>query len=146
MLNKTDVQFVGVWDLESFEMRSSNNSIFFPYGSNPIGRLIYTASKYMSANLTCSDYSKFNYDNPLLAAPYEWANVGKNNICYSGKYSTDDKYIYHEVDYSLFPNWIGTILQREYAFKDDKLVLIADVDTLESGLFYKAYLVWKKTG
>jgi len=133
----------GTWVMESFEYRAGDGTAFYPYGKDAKGILMYDKNGFMSAiiartdrpDLSVVDFSKISDDEKI--------ELSKGFLSYSGRYEITPDRILHYVELSYFPNWIGTTLERFYAFEHDKLIL----STPETGLRGKqfvGYITWKK--
>ncbi|MGH8595984.1 MAG: lipocalin-like domain-containing protein, partial [Gammaproteobacteria bacterium] len=44
-------KLLGSWDLVSLENRGADGSVHHPFGTNPVGRITYTADGLMSAQI-----------------------------------------------------------------------------------------------
>ena len=64
-------------------------------------------------------------------------------ISYCGKYAVEDNYMYHYIEVSLFPNWVGERQERFYEFVEDKLILSTPLQ-LVGGMKLSSHLIWEK--
>ena len=102
-------RLVGTWALERFTLALPDGSILEPLGSAPVGRLVYTASGFMSAHLMPGDG----------AAPV--ATLG-----YCGRWRVDGDRVLHEVEISSRPGMTGTTQVRPMALEGDRLTLTSE--------------------
>ena len=56
---KISDEFIGVWNLISFERRTAAGEVTYPMGAKPVGRLTYDALGRMSAQIMRPDRPKF---------------------------------------------------------------------------------------
>jgi hypothetical protein len=64
-------------------------------------------------------------------------------ISYAGKFEVRGNKVYHHVDVSLFPNWVGGDQVRNFRFENNRLLL--STDPVPGDEKQKAgYLIWEK--
>ncbi len=137
--------FVGTWRLLSFEFRKENGDVFYPYGQDVNGYLIYTQEGYMSVSLSKKERSKFTTEDLVRINVVEKAAALDTYSSYGGKYKVcrDEKKVIHYIDVSLIPNLIGTAQERYYQFKGNKLILTTP-PLLVEGIKQTGVLVWQQ--
>lgn len=112
---------VGVWRLVEFETETTDGARDRPYGDAPEGRLVYTAGGIMSAHLGRGDRPAFsglgatNEDRALAAM--------RTHFSYSGRYRVEGDQVFHDVDMSISPDWVGTVKMRRISFDGPDLIL-----------------------
>jgi hypothetical protein len=119
-------RLIGAWDLVSWsEIKSDGNTDPSP---GDIGKLIYTAEGYVSAQIVRRDLDHFQYDDWRRASEAEIATAWKGYFGYFGTYSVDAarQVITHHIEGASFPNLVGTNQVRHYRFEDSRLILDAD--------------------
>ena len=134
-------QFIGTWRLLSCELKNNNGQVTYPFSKDAIGYLIYTEAGYMSTNvMTTSNRIKFVDGNNDIAGGTieEKVAAAETYLAYCGQYEILDNKVIHHVKASLFPNEVGTDLERLFEFKDSILLLTA------SFLEQTAYLEWER--
>jgi hypothetical protein len=116
---------VGVWRLRSFEARRSDGEVLQPFGREPRGSLVYTASGHFSVHLIRPDRPRFEADDPLKGTPEEIDAAFKGVISYYGSYECDRArgLVVHHVAGALFPNWEGKTHERLLTLEGDRLRL-----------------------
>ncbi|WP_405984215.1 lipocalin-like domain-containing protein [Streptomyces sp. NBC_00872] len=138
-------QVVGTWQLMSFTAEYTERpGITYPLGQDATGIIMYTADGYMSAQIMRPgrhDYHLLDSDGDDLE---QAAAAATGYLAYSGKYTVDEsaRTLHHDVEVSLLPAWLGTILIREATFDGNQLTLVAD-DTFPRGMVHSV-LVWKR--
>lgn len=99
---------VGTWSLVSWEAVDESGNREDAFGKNPTGILMYDTFGYMNAQLMKSERTNFSSDVLHEGSSDEIVAAYKSYACYYGKYEEVEpgKYI-HEVEGSLFPNWVN---------------------------------------
>jgi hypothetical protein len=119
------LSLVGTWKLVSFEDALPSGECKHPYGKNPIGLLIYTATGHMSVQIMSRDrqpVSEGSFDE-ISANEIKDAVAGFTGFC--GTYSVDsgNRIVVHRVECHVLPGSVGKELRRAYELDDDRLVL-----------------------
>ena len=92
---------VGAWSLSSYELRPKpSGTITTPFGTRPVGRILYEANGQMSAQLMRPETTAFASNDPLRATDEEAALAWRNYIGYWGTYTIDARagIITHHID------------------------------------------------
>lgn len=136
---------LGYWNLIKFEAIADDGSVIYPYGKNVRGMLHYADNEIMSAQLGDAMRANFVEQDFRNAKPDEIIEAFRNYIAYFGKYSINEnrKYIIHEIEMSLFPNWIGTRVKRNFELNGDILILSANKLDYD-GVLRTPTLTWQK--
>ncbi|RCJ24929.1 hypothetical protein A6S26_17135 [Nostoc sp. ATCC 43529] len=141
----TNKILVGTWKLISWETKTSEGIILYPFGKNVIGYLSYTDKGYMSAMIMRNDCLSITISSeefmkarttllkPLLLlfkwqelkTLFKYLQVATNYISYSGKYEIQGNKVLHHVEISFLPDWIGTTIERTFEITGEKLLLIS---------------------
>ena len=143
-----DNRFIGAWTVASWELRpTQGGEPYYPLGKDCTGLLIYSADGHMSVVL--SKPGRAPFETPFLfeGTPAEKIAAMESYTSYAGRYEVREKEgkVIHHVEYSLFPNWIGTAQERFFEFGQGRLTLSA-APFEKDGVEQAAYLVWKKLG
>jgi hypothetical protein len=118
----TDPLF-GVWKLQSFLMTDQNGKEEYPFGVNPVGFLAYLPHGYMIVTLGSANRPNLPVDSLRNAAPDELIlNMVQTYNSYCGRYEIKNTTVYHHVELCMFPNWTGTILERQFEIDGNILV------------------------
>ena len=133
--------FVGSWELLSFESEDENGSIERPFGRNITGFLAYCSDGNMNVNIMRNDRLKFKSGDFTIASEEEMKS-SMFYIGYAGRYEIQDGFILHHIDVSFFPNWVGQTQRRLYSFDHGELTLETEPINALGGL-KKFRLVWK---
>jgi hypothetical protein len=121
-------RFAGVWKLLSCELKASNGDISYPYGEQPVGRLIYDKAGRMSA-LLMRPGRRSSYTSGRLreSTREDLVEALTGFTAYFGTYDIDEssRTVIHHVQASIYPSWVGTDLKRTYEFSGNRLTLTA---------------------
>ncbi|MFW9259890.1 lipocalin-like domain-containing protein [Nostoc sp. CALU 546] len=136
-------QFIGTWQLVSWENRDSDGNVIYPYGQDAIGYIMYNADGYMSVNIMMANRSNFASEVILTGTTEEQAVASQSYLAYCGNYEIQSDKIIHYIATSLFPNWVGTVQERFFQFEGDRLVLSTPPLSV-SGKQQTAHLTWER--
>jgi len=139
----TDNLFLGTWRLVSFEVRSAGDKVYYPWGENPAGYIMYNADGYMSVSMMASDRPAFEASDLPKGTEQEKVAAADKYISYAGKYEVRGSKVIHHVDVSLFPNWVGGNQERNFKFEGNRLLLSAD-PVPDDEKQKAGYLIWEK--
>ena len=123
--------FIGTWQLVNWQYLI--NGEISNFWENPSGILIYTSEMKMSAVLMDSNRKNFESNFLSKGTSEEKLAAVESYISYSGDFSINEQSVYHHVQFSLFPNWIGTDLVRQYEFSGSREELILSTSPVEAG-------------
>ena len=138
----TDIEnFIGTWKLVSVETRKDDGSIYRK--GNRTGYLIYSSDGYMSVAFMKEGRKRFESGDIRGGTLEEKIEAFDGYISYCGNYSVEDNLVIHDIEVSLFPNWIGEKQERYYKFDGLYLTLSTPLQ-LVGGLSLSSHLVWKK--
>jgi Lipocalin-like domain len=134
---------IGTWKLVSFEVRSEDGSVTFPWGSDVTGQVIYGPDGYMSGCLMPANRPSFASADVMGGSAAEFEAAMKSYIGYAGPYSLERDRVIHHANVSLFPNWTGTDIERFYEVDGNRLTL-STPPSVFGGYKVTAALVWEK--
>ena len=139
-MTKSDL--VGVWRLESFELRSSDGQRTFPMGRDAKGYISYTEDGFLSATIMEQRRRLFESNDIRGGTIEERAEAAGGYLSYCGSYEVNQGQVIHHVEVSLFPNWILTDQVRLCEIEGDRLTL-STLPFLIAGKEQTAHLVWR---
>lgn len=141
-------QLVGAWRLVSYEVRPRDGSAAaYPLGRDVRGWLLYTRDGYMSAQLMAAGRPPYAIGDPHHGADDECAAAARGYIAYSGPFQVaDNGTLTHEMDVSLFPNWVGNVQQRIAVLDGDRLRLGPAAPVRIDGREVDVLLLWVRAG
>jgi hypothetical protein len=140
-------KLIGSWRLLSFEARTSDGRVLFPFGHDVRGVLTYTGDGRMSATVAKAARQPFAINDQQKGTPEEYTAAVQTYISYLGTFDVDraTHTVVHHVEQSIFPNWDGQDQVRYYAFSDhgDRLE-ITTPPTPFGGATVVAAVVWER--
>lgn len=119
-------KIIGTWKLVSWTYKNASNQTVNYFSDNPMGILMYDRDGYMNAQLMKS--GRANIDARALGSGnmQETDGAYRSYAAYFGKYyEVAPGELIHEVEGSLFPNWVGQKEIRYARFEDGYLILSA---------------------
>lgn len=107
---------LGSWELVSFTVHGEDGQIAHPLGPEPTGLGIYTGHGLVSAQLMA---------DPQVPVVPAAGPTGRGYVAYTGRYRIDTaaRTVEHQVECSLEPTWVGTVLRRTYELDGELLTL-----------------------
>ena len=141
MIELSREDFVGTWRLISVETRKEDGSLHRK-GSRT-GYIIYSADGYMSVAFMKEGRTEFASGDIRGGTVEEKVEALNGYISYSGRYEVEGTSVFHNIEVSLFPNWIGDRQERFYEFDGERLTLSTPLQ-LVGGIQLSSHLVWEK--
>lgn len=121
----TDRQFLGTWKLKVCDGRCSDGTVFYPFGENPEGMLMYGADGHMMVMLMKPGRSKFSSNDSFQGLPEQVKEAFEGFEAYGGTYTLNlnEGTVTHHLEVCRFPNQEGIRQTRSFAFKENILEL-----------------------
>jgi hypothetical protein len=113
----------GAWRLESFAFADDAGAEWYPLGCEPRGFLFITEDDHVAFNFMAADRRPFAADDLFGGRPEELASAAATVVSFAGPFRIEGETLVIDVQYSLFPNWIGSTQVRGFAFEGETLVL-----------------------
>jgi hypothetical protein len=133
--------FVGTWKLASIDTRKADSSLH--RSGKRKGYIVYSADGYMSVAFMKEGRSEFTAGDIRGGTVEEKIEAFNGYISYSGPYEVTETSVFHNIEVSLFPNWIGEKQERFYKFNGKRLTLSTPLQ-LVGGMQLCSHLVWEK--
>jgi hypothetical protein len=123
LLSKND--FVGTWKLVSFDVRDLDGGTTSPFGKDVGGMLIYDVRGNFSVQLMRRGRPSFASGDMQDGTDEELRAAIGGYISYYGTYEVDEaaQTMTHNVEGSLFPNFVGGAQTRFFQISADRLTL-----------------------
>ena len=146
---------VGSWNLISFSIikhKGPSSKIKYPFGTDAIGRIIYSADGNMNATLSHKERLPFSaaLEQSHLAPLKEKGMAFDTYMNYTGTYQIFPKdiqsgIIEHHVDMAFNPSMIGRIQRRHYNILPNATLKLSYVwEKKDNNKQYSFELLWKK--
>jgi len=120
---------VGTWMLESFTSTDEKDVVSDAMGPGATGYLTYGPDGWMSVQLMQAGRKPFAVPDMDGGTPEQTIAAARSFFAYAGPYDVDEanRIVYHNLKFSLMPNWIGG-RQKRYVKTtgDDRLELSGD--------------------
>ena len=136
-------RWLGTWKLEAMELHSLNGVVTYPYGKDPTGYIMYLQPDRMAVAFGSGDRLPFAADDMLGGTEREKGSAFNSFVCYCGTFHVGVQSVVHQIEVSLFPNWVGTSQERFYEFVGNTLRL-SSKPFLINGEQQTAHLIWRK--
>ena len=139
--------FTGNWKLVSSEFRLPDGQVVYPFGRDAVGMLMYSAGGRMCVQIMRPDRCTFASGDRLRGTTEEIKSAFEGYAAYFGTYEVnhEEGTVTHQIEGSLFPNWVGVNQKRFFEFSDDRLTLRAP-EVLLGGQQMTGSLSWKRIG
>jgi hypothetical protein len=113
---------VGAWRLLRYWTRYDGGPVLHPLGERPVGLMLYGPDGHMCGTMQRADPLRFAVPDRLAATVDEKARAFDDYVTYCGRWRSDGRRVWHRVEASLMPNWIGEEQEREIRWLDDDRV------------------------
>ena len=133
----------GAWKLKSLETRASDGSVSYPWGKETLGYAVISSDGYFCVAIMSANRKRFSSQDMKGGSVEERASAADSYISYSGPCEIEKGKFRVKVEVSLFPNWIGTIQERNYKIKG-KTLFVSTAPTLVNGKEQIGYLTFER--
>jgi hypothetical protein len=137
-------ELVGGWLLERWDYAVDGEPRGYPMGEDAVGQILYTSDGRMSAVLSMASRPRLTGDQFHKAPAEEREVAALTYVSYGGTYDVVDDVVTHHVEFSLFPNWVGTDLVRQISYDGELLVLTGEPETSSTGKTVVNRLFWRR--
>jgi len=144
--SRASVPIVGAWKFISFEIQKADGQVIYPFGKNAQGSIIYTRSGRFSAQVKRPDRPQFASGDQMKGTIEEIEANYKGFVSYYGPYEFDSEngFMVHHVEGSLFPNWEGQPQKRFFELSGNRLKLSSPPTLWGGGGEIVAVLLWER--
>ena len=115
--------FIGTWRLVSFELRSRDGQVSYPFGEDAVGYVMYSQDGYVSFTIMSANRPKFASGDIAGGSSEEKIAALDTYFSYCARYEVRGDRVIHHLEVSLFPNWIGADQERFFEFEGNRLIL-----------------------
>src|SRR5437879_7032976 len=122
-LSAEERALVGSYGLLSFQDIADDGEIREPLGLNPVGFIVYSAERCISAVIMRAGRPNFVDGDILGGSDAERVAAFGSASAYAGRWAIEDGQVVHRLEATTFPNWTGTEQRRTYELVGDRLRL-----------------------
>jgi hypothetical protein len=140
-----DHPLVGAWRLRRWLALAEDGSESKPMGEAPEGLLVYSGDGTMIGIMGPAARPLFASDDVTGGTDNERAQAFATFIAYGGHYEIEGDTVRHDVEASLFPNWIGTVQRRRWDLSEDwRLLTLTSPPLALGGVVRVQQLTWER--
>lgn len=133
----------GRWRLVSWENKSADGAVSFPFGKGAAGYIQYDADGFMFAAVMHDERPHLTEWDPFSGTVSDKARVSETFISYCGRYEYQGDTVVHHVELALYPGWVGGDQTRLVELAGNRLTLSTRPSMIE-GREQTARLVWER--
>jgi hypothetical protein len=134
---------IGTWRLISWENRDADGQVSYPLGRDAAGYIMYNPDGYMFVAIMRPERPKFAAGDLLSGTVEERSQAAATYVSYCGRYEFRGETVIHQVELSLFPNWVGVEQERLVEVRGDRMTL-STRPMLFGGMQRSAHLIWER--
>jgi hypothetical protein len=108
-----------------------------------VGYISYTQDGYVFVAMMRHDRMQFTAGDLLRASAEEKARAAETYMTYCGRYELRGDTVVHQVELSLFPNWVGVDQERLVEIAGNRLT-VSTRPMLLGGIQRSGHLVWER--
>lgn len=112
-------RLVGTWRLVDWARIDADGTRTPPLPGAK-GLICYTADGFMFATLMGADRKAFAGFDPMGGTAEETHHAMSTALSYCGRWRMEGDRLFHNVELSMFPNWVGTEMTRTTRFEGDR--------------------------
>ena len=124
----------GTWMLDSFTAADEDGEVIDIMGAGATGFICYSDDGWMSVQIVKPDRLRYDIPDVEGGTDEQTLSAARGLFAYAGKYTVDEEnaVVYHHLQFSLIPNWIGS-KQKRYITRESDTVLILSADPVRMG-------------
>lgn len=122
-------KLLGTWKLHSFTGTDEEGVTVPIMGEGATGFICYSQDGWVSVEIMRAKRPRYDIPDIELGTDEQTLAAARGMFAYAGPFTVDEenKIVYHEIEFSLIPNWIGSRQKRYVRFEGDStLILTAD--------------------
>ncbi len=135
-------RLVGTWRLDDWARVDADGKRTPPL-PGATGLITYTADGFMFATLTGSGRKPFAGFDPMGGSAEETHHAMSTALSYCGRWRMEGDRLIHNVELSMFPNWVGAEMTRTTRFEGDR-AYVTTLPITDNGKTFVFELVLKR--
>jgi len=128
-------KLLGTWKLASFTGTDEAGTTTHIMGEDATGFICYSPDGWVSVQILRSGRPRYSIPDTELGTDEQTLACARGTFAYAGRFTVDeeDSIVYHDLEFSLIPNWIGSRQKRYVRFEDGGNTLILSADPVRIG-------------
>jgi hypothetical protein len=128
-------RLIGTWFLESFTGTAPDGSVVHIMGADASGFISYTEDGWVSVEIIKAGRPRYSIPDTELGSDEETLACARGIFAYAGEFEVDEDsgIVFHNLKFSLIPNWIGSSQKRYIHLSDDGMQLELTSDPCRMG-------------
>jgi hypothetical protein len=124
----------GTWKLDSFTGTDEDGETIDMMGVGATGFICYSGDGWVSVQIAAADRPRYDIPDVGGGTMEQTLAAARSLFAYAGPFEVDEEngIVYHNLQFSLIPNWIGS-KQKRYINKEDENVLVLTADPARMG-------------
>ena len=128
-------KLLGTWKLESFTGTDETGETVHIMGEGATGFICYSQDGWVSVEILRADRPRYDIPDTELGSDEQTLAAARGMFAYAGNFKVDEEsqIVYHELEFSLIPNWIGSRQKRYVQFENNEKTLVLTADPVRIG-------------
>jgi hypothetical protein len=124
----------GTWKLDSFTGTDEEGVTTDIMGAGATGFICYSSDGWVSVQIAKADRPRYDIPDTEGGSVEQTLAAARSLFAYAGPFEVDEEngIVYHNLQFSLIPNWIGS-KQKRYITKESDTVLVLSADPVRMG-------------
>jgi hypothetical protein len=124
----------GTWKLESFTGTDEAGETIDMMGPGATGFICYSDDGWVSVQIAGAERPRYDIPDVGGGTEEQTLAAARSLFAYAGPFEVDEEngIVYHNLQFSLIPNWIGS-KQKRYIGKESDTVLVLTADPARMG-------------
>lgn len=123
-------KFQGSWSLAKWTDRNEAGEIFYPFGEDAFGRIVYGPAGTMAVVLSRRDRAVERETGMSGLSPEDRRLAARGFFAYSGGYTVDEQEgtVTHHIQACINPEWVGGDRTRRFELLTDDRIALRPVE------------------
>ncbi len=128
-------QLLRTWKLDSFTGTDEDGRTDHIMGEGATGFICYSQDGWVSVEILRADRPRYDIPDTELGTDEQTLAAARGMFAYAGRFAVDEEnqIVYHELEFSLIPNWIGSRQKRYVRFENGGNTLVLTADPVRIG-------------
>lgn len=128
-------KLLGTWKLASFTGTDEEGETVHIMGEGATGFICYAQDGWVSVEILRANRPRYDVPDTELGTDEQTLAAARGMFAYAGNFTVDEEnqIVYHELEFSLIQNWIGSRQKRYVHFEDNGATLLLTADPVRIG-------------